>query len=59
MRELTQEEINQVDGGILPLIAFGLALGGKLTATGLAGWAFGSAGLVLSTYMAAAYLSDN
>lgn len=41
MRELTQEEINQVDGGILPLIAFGLALGGKLTATGLAGWAFG------------------
>ena len=58
MRELTQEEIEQVDGGFLPLIGFGLALGGKLTATGLGGWAFGSASLILGTYQAAKYLSE-
>ncbi len=56
MRELSKEEIKQVDGGVLPLIAFGLALGGKMTATGLAGWAFGSGGLILATYSAAVYL---
>jgi lactobin A/cerein 7B family class IIb bacteriocin len=57
MRELTVEEVKQVDGGILPIIAFGVALGGKLTATSLAGWAFGSAGLIIGTYEAAKYLS--
>lgn len=58
MRELTQDEIKQVDGGVLPLIAFGVALGGKLTATSLAGWAFGSAGLIIGTYEAAKYLAE-
>ena len=58
MRELSQDEIEQVDGGVLPLIGFGIALGGKLTATsGLASWAFGSAGLIYATYGAAEYLS--
>ena len=58
MRELTQNEIEQVDGGILPLIAWGLAVGGKVVATNLAGWAIGSAALIVATYQAAEYLSE-
>ncbi len=58
MRELTQNEIEQVDGGFVPLIAWALALGGKLVATNLAGWAFGSAALVIGTYQAADYLAN-
>ena len=58
MRELTDNEIEQVDGAILPLIAFGLAVGSKLIATNLVGWAIGSASLIVATYQAADYLSQ-
>ncbi len=58
MRELTKNEIEQVDGGFLPVLAWVIALGGKLVATNLAGWAFGSAALVIGTYQAADYLTN-
>ena len=59
MRELTAKEIDQVNGGILPVVMFGVALGSKFTATSLAGWAFSSAGLIGATYQAAKYLGSN
>lgn len=55
IRELTANEIEQVDGGILPLIMLGIAIGSKLTAGGLASWAFASVGLIGATYAAAEY----
>ena len=55
-RELTDDEIDMVAGGILPVVAFGLALAGKVTATNAVGWAIGSASLVLGTYELARYL---
>ncbi len=57
IRELTLDEINEVDGGILPLLMFGIALGSKFTAGGLVSWAFASAGLIGATYAAGEYLS--
>ena len=59
MRTLTTQELEQAGGGILPLIGFGLALAGKLGGSaGVAGWAVGSASLVLATYEAANYLGN-
>lgn len=59
MRTLTTQEMEQAGGGILPLIGFGLALAGKLSGSaGVAGWAVGSASLVLATYEAANYLGN-
>lgn len=57
MRELTLQERNEVSGGILPLIGFGLAVAGKVTAGGgVATWAIASASLVAASYgLAAAY----
>ena len=57
MRTLTTQEMEQAGGGILPLIGLGLALAGKLGGSaGVAGWAVGSASLVLATYEGAKYL---
>ncbi len=57
MRELTIQEREEVSGGILPLIGFGLALAAKaMGGGGVVGWAIGSASLILATYqMAKAY----
>ena len=55
MRELTMKEVDEVDGGVLPLVMLGIAIGSKFTATSLAGWAFGSAGLIGATYYAMEY----
>lgn len=57
IRELSRDEIDNVSGGIAPLILFGAAVVGKLTATSFAGWASASVGLVGSTYYAAKYMS--
>ena len=57
MRTLTEQEMDQASGGILPLIAFALALVGKAAGSaGVTGWAVGSASLVLATYEGAKYL---
>jgi len=54
MRTLTVQEMDQTSGGILPLIGVALALAGKVSGSaGVAGWAIGSASLVLGTYEAA------
>jgi len=46
--------MDQTSGGILPLIGVALALAGKVSGSaGVAGWAIGSASLVLGTYEAA------
>ena len=56
MRELTTDEIERVNGGVLPLIGFGLALLGKgMGSAGVFGWAVGSASLILSSYSLAEY----
>jgi lactobin A/cerein 7B family class IIb bacteriocin len=57
MRELTETEIDSVNGGILPLIGFGLALAGKaFSSAGVFGWAVNSAGLILASYSLGDYM---
>ncbi len=59
MHELSQQELEQAGGGILPVVGFGLALAGKVAgSSGVATWAVSSAGLILSTYEAAKYLGS-
>ncbi|MDP6377510.1 MAG: class IIb bacteriocin, lactobin A/cerein 7B family [Pseudomonadales bacterium] len=53
MRELTANEIEATTGGVLPIVGIGIAIASKLSATGLAGWALSSAGLILSSYQVA------
>ena len=56
--ELTDEELQQAGGGILPVIGFGLALAGKASGSaGVVGWAISSSSLVLASYELAGYLS--
>lgn len=57
MRELTVQEKDEVSGGILPLIGFGLAVAAKAMGSGgVTGWAISSASLVVASYgLAAAY----
>ena len=59
MRELNTEEMDEVSGGVLPIIAWGLAIAGH--AAGFSGpvtWAISSAGLVASTYAAAEFMAN-
>ncbi len=59
MRLLTQQEINQVGGGFVPVVLFGAALVSKAVGGGgLAGWAASSIGLVGSTYYMGAYFQS-
>ncbi len=56
--ELTDDEMQQAGGGILPVIGFGLALAGKASGSaGVVGWAIGSASLIVASYDLAGYLS--
>ena len=58
MRELNSDETSQVGGGILPVVAFGLALAGHAAGfSGVTTWAISSASLVGSTFAMAQYLS--
>ena len=60
MQDLSEQEIEEVSGGILPLIGFGLALAGKVIGSaGVGGWAVGSASLILGSYAAAVWLGDS
>ena len=58
MRELTQNEIEQVNGGVVPVIGFAAALGGHLLSRGLLSWAASSTGLVTGTYGLMEYMSS-
>ncbi len=59
MRELNAQEMEEVSGGILPLIAFGLSLAGHLAGfSGPATWAISSAGLILSSVGLAMWLDS-
>ena len=60
MRELNAQEVEEVSGGFLPLVAFGLSFAGHLAGfSGPVTWALSSAGLLASTFAAAAYLNAN
>lgn len=52
MKELTTQEMGQASGGWLPLVGVGLAVIGKVTASGPVGWAAGSASLIIASYQA-------
>ena len=59
MQPITIEASEEATGGVLPLVGFGLALAGKLTATGgVTTWAIGSGSLILATYQTAEYLDS-
>ena len=59
MQELNLNEIEQANGGILPVVGFALAVAGKVGgSSGAIGWAVSSASLVLSTFEAAKYLGS-
>ncbi|MCZ6643193.1 MAG: class IIb bacteriocin, lactobin A/cerein 7B family [Gammaproteobacteria bacterium] len=59
MRELNAQEIEEVSGGFLPLVAFGLSFAGHLAGfSGPITWAISSAGLILSTIGAAMYFDS-
>ena len=54
MRELTIQEREEASGGILPFVVFGLAVAGKaIGGGGVAGWAVGSASLIIASYQLA------
>jgi hypothetical protein len=59
IRELTFEETRQVAGGLLPVIALGLNLLGRVVVHQLAQHAIRSAGLVGASYGTAAYLNGD
>ncbi len=59
MRELNAQEIEEVSGGFLPLVAFGLSFAGHIAGfSGPLAWAISSAGLIASTIGAAMYLDS-
>lgn len=58
MRELTSEEMDQVQGGIAPLIGLAASAVGHFTARSLATSLVSRAGLATSVYGVADYFSD-
>ena len=50
MNELTCNEIDEVSGGFPIAVPIVIALAGKFATKGVAGWAIGSAGLIVTTY---------
>ena len=59
MRELNAQEMEEVSGGFLPLVAFALSFAGHIAGfSGPATWAISSAGLIASAYGAAMYMGS-
>ena len=59
MRELNTQEMEEVSGGVLPLIAVAISFAGHVAGfSGPATWAISSIGLILSTYSAAVYVDS-
>lgn len=60
MRTLTEQEIEEVSGGFLPVVAFAASVAGHVTGfSGVASWAASSVGLIASTYGFAAYMHED
>lgn len=58
MRALTEREVEQVSGGIVPVVLFGAALVSKVAGGGgLVAWAASSVGLIGATYYMAEYFT--
>lgn len=59
MRELNAQEMEEVSGGFLPLVAFALSFAGHVAGfSGPLTWAISSAGLILSSVGLAMYLDS-
>lgn len=59
MRELTEAEVEEVSGGIVPVIAFGASLAAHMSGFGgVAGWAISSVSLIASSYSLAQYAHE-
>lgn len=59
MQELNYDELEAANGGVLPVIGFGLALAGKAAgSTGVTTWAISSASLVLASFELGRYLGS-
>lgn len=58
MQELTMNEIEQVDGGIVPVIGAGIALASHLGSASLGAHLLSGAGLIVGTYGLMEYLSS-
>lgn len=59
MRELNAQEMEEVSGGFLPLVAFALSFAGHMAGfSGPLTWALSSAGLIASAYGAAMYMGS-
>ncbi len=59
MRELNSSEIDEVSGGIVPLLGLAVAAYSQFTATSFVGAMVARAGLGLAVYSAGEYLSDS
>lgn len=59
MKVLTQREINEVDGGIAPLIGAAIAVYSHFTASSLTGAVLSRVGLAVAVYGLGEYLSDS
>lgn len=60
MRELTDQEMQDSAGGILPVIGFAASLAGHAAGfSGVATWAVSSVGLITSTIGLADYLHNS
>lgn len=60
MRTLTETEVEEVSGGILPVVAFAASVAGHMTGfSGVAGWAASSIGVVASSFALGAYLDED
>ena len=58
IRELSYKEIQQVSGGLVPLIGLGLSVASHFMARSVAGSLISRAGYALGVYGAAAYFDD-
>lgn len=59
MKELTQSELNEVNGGIAPLIGAAIAVYSHFTATTMTGAVLSRVGLAVAVYGVGEYLSDS
>jgi lactobin A/cerein 7B family class IIb bacteriocin len=59
MKVMNQKEIEQVNGGIIPLIGAGIAAYSHFTATTVAGAILGRVGLALAVYSFGEYLNES
>lgn len=60
MQELTQEEMSESAGGVVPVVGFVVAVAGHAAGfSGVGTWALSSASLITASYGLAEYLHNN